>query len=59
MIVQLIEHTKLNYIISTPTFLKIILDNIQSNELENIECALVGAEACPQDILNNFGRHTN
>lgn len=59
MIVELIKHTQLNLLVSTPIFLRIILDNIESDELKDIEYAIVGAEPCSKDLLNNFSKYSD
>ena len=53
-IVELIEHTKTNFITSTPTFLHLILKNALNQELKDIQYCVVGAEKCSPHIFDTF-----
>ena len=53
-LVKLIQHTKADFITSTPTFLRFILQNAQKNEVETVKYAVVWAEKCQKNIFESF-----
>jgi len=53
-IVHLIQKTKATILTATPTFLKMILANTPKDELSTVKYAVVWAEKCPQEVMEQF-----
>ncbi len=53
-ILKIIKHTKINAITSTPTFLKMIMNLADMNDLSHLRYVVVGAEKCPQAVSDRF-----
>lgn len=53
-ILEIIKHTNITTITSTPTFLKMIMVLAWKEDLKNISYAVVWAERCPDEVFNKF-----
>lgn len=53
-ILEIIKHTKVTSITSTPTFLKMILSLAQVWDLDSIRYVVVWAEKCPDEVFKKF-----
>lgn len=53
-ILEIIKHTKITAITSTPTFLKMIMALAKWDDLQNIRYAVVWAEKCPTEVFEKF-----
>jgi len=53
-ILEIIKHTKITAITATPTFLKMIMNLADMNDLSSVRYAVVGAEKCPQAVADRF-----
>lgn len=53
-ITTMIKHCQITALTSTPTFLKMILQVANKNELNSINYAVVWAEKCPETLAENF-----
>lgn len=53
-ILEIIKHTSVTAITSTPTFLKMIMALAKWDDLKNIRYAVVWAEKCPTEIFEKF-----
>ncbi len=53
-ILEIIKHTKITAITSTPTFLKMIMVLAKWDDLQNIRYAIVWAEKCPTEVFEKF-----
>ncbi|MFA5916626.1 MAG: AMP-binding protein [Candidatus Gracilibacteria bacterium] len=53
-ILEIIKHTKVTTITSTPTFLKMIMALAKGEDLKNIRYVVVGAEKCPKEVFDKF-----
>lgn len=56
-IIKLLVHTRATIITATPTFLQGILSIAQVGELYSLRAAIVGAEKCSHQIMEDFARH--
>lgn len=53
-ILEIIKHTKVTAITSTPTFLKMIMSLAKESDLINLRYVVVWAEKCSLEIFNKF-----
>lgn len=53
-ILEIIKHTKVTTITSTPTFLKMIMALAKWEDLKNIRYVVVWAEKCPKEVFDKF-----
>ncbi len=53
-ILNIIKHSKVTAITSTPTFLKMIMNLAYWNDLENVKYVVVWAEKCPNEVFKRF-----
>ncbi|MGE4443960.1 MAG: AMP-binding protein [Candidatus Altimarinota bacterium] len=56
-LVNMIAHSQITAITSTPTFLKMILNIGEKNTLTTLKYAVVGAEKCPETLAENFSKY--
>lgn len=54
-LVNLIQHTKVNVLTATPTFLKGICAIAHKDQLSSLHFAVVGAEKAPEELFHLFG----
>lgn len=55
-ILEIIKHTKVTSITSTPSFLKMIMRQAWDDDLKSLRYVVVWAEKCPDDVFENFER---
>lgn len=53
-ILEIIKHTHVTAITSTPTFFKMIMALAKEDDLVNLRYVVVGAEKCPEEIFKKF-----
>lgn len=58
-VVKLIKHTQTNVLMTTPTFLKIILNNAKVDDLKTIQMVISGAESLHNSIIEQFKLKTD
>jgi len=56
-IVEIIKHTGITAVTSTPTFLKMFLNIAKNDDLKSIKYAVVWAEKCPETLAENFSKY--
>lgn len=56
-LVNMITHSQITAITSTPTFLKMILNIGEKNTLTTLKYAVVWAEKCPETLAENFSKY--
>lgn len=55
---NLIEHTKITWVASTPTFLKRILSSATQEQLASLRFVITGAEKCPKAVFDQVATMT-
>ncbi|MDD5770209.1 MAG: AMP-binding protein [Candidatus Gracilibacteria bacterium] len=53
-ILEIIKHTSVTAITSTPTFLKMIMELASKDDLRSLKYVVVGAEKCSEEIFKKF-----
>lgn len=51
---NIIEHTKVTWVASTPTFMKRILWSAKPEQLQSVRFIITGAEKCPQSLFDQL-----
>ncbi|MCP4523806.1 MAG: AMP-binding protein, partial [Candidatus Gracilibacteria bacterium] len=53
-ILQIIKHTQVTAVTSTPTFLKMVMNLAVGDDIQSVQYAVVGAEKCPTGVFEKF-----
>ncbi|MCP4524126.1 MAG: AMP-binding protein [Candidatus Gracilibacteria bacterium] len=53
-ILEIIKHTQVSAVTSTPTFLKMIMNLASGDDIQSVKYAVVGAEKCPSGVFDRF-----